>query len=268
MRSIAVASGKGGVGKTMLSANLACWLALENQRVLVFDADLGLANMDIALGLEPKTTLKNVIREGLPVESAITEGPAGMHLLAGGSGIEELIGMGGIRLENLLTQITGLAESYDFLIIDAAAGVHNPVVSCIAAADEACIVCTPEPSSLIDAYAVIKQLNQIKPRAEVAVIVNMADTQRHGIMVFERLKMITGQYLSVQLRFAGAVRRDDSFIACSRQRQLVLLAHPTAPSARDVEDAASQLFFRKLPERQEVNLFDKLKGALSQKPAA
>lgn len=268
MRSVAVASGKGGVGKTMLSANLACWLALESQKVLVFDADLGLANMDIALGLEPKATLKNVIREGLPMREAITVGPAGMHLLAGGSGVDELITMGGSRLDGLLKQVHETAEEYDFLIIDAAAGVHGPVIACVAAADEACIVCTPEPSSLIDAYAVIKQLSQIKQKAEVAVVVNMADSPRHGVMVFERLKMITGQYLSVQLRYAGAVRRDDCFIACGRQRQMVLLAHPTAPSARDLEDAASQLFYRRLSDRVETSLFDKLKGALGQQKAS
>lgn len=268
MKSYAVASGKGGVGKTLLCANLACWLALERYRVLIFDADLGLANMDIALGLEPSVTLKHVVRENKPLRSAILEGPAGIHLIPGGSGVEELVSLSGRSLERLLGELAEISSEYDYLLFDAAAGIHNGVLSCVASADEACVVCTPEPSALIDAYALIKQLVAMKPDAEVAVIVNQCDSPRHGVMVYERLKMITGQYLSVDLRFVGAVRRDEAMIACSRQRQLVLLAHPAAHCARDVEEAASQLFFRKLPDRQDATVFDKLRSSLIRQKAA
>jgi flagellar biosynthesis protein FlhG len=267
MRSFAIASGKGGVGKTVIAANLAIWLALEGHRVLIFDADLGLANIDIALGLEPQVTLKHVVR-GRPMSEALIEGPAGIHLIPGGSGVEDLVTLGSSRLRGLLDELQTMAESYDFLIFDAAAGIHPGVMACIAAADEACVVCTPEPSSMIDAYACIKSLAALKPEAQVSVVVNMSDNPRHGVLVFERLKMITGQYLSIELKFAGSVRRDEAMIACARQRQPILLAHPVAAASRDLEDAASQLFFRRPIQRKELSLFEKLKQSLGQQKAA
>jgi flagellar biosynthesis protein FlhG len=267
MRSFSIASGKGGVGKTVVSANLAVWLALEGHKVLVFDADLGLANLDIALGIEPQVTLKQVIR-GAPLESAVVEGPAGIKLIPGGSGVEELVRLGDDRLRALIEEVQEMACAYDFLLFDAAAGIQPIVMSFVGAADEACIVVTPEPSSIIDAYACIKQLVAMKPGAPVSVLVNMADSPRHGVLIYERLKMISGQYLQIDLRFVGSIRRDEAMIACSRQRLPILLAHPTAPASRDMEDAGSQLFFRRLPDRRDLSLFEKLKGGLGMQKAA
>lgn len=268
MRSFAVASGKGGVGKTMLSANFACYLAIEGHKVLVFDADLGLANLDIALGLNPTKSLKHVVRDGAPLREVLLEGPGGMHIIPGGSGISELANLGHTRLDAILQELQSLALEYDFVIFDVAAGVDSNVVSFMAAADETCLVCTPEPSSMIDAYAAIKALHAVRPSADVAVVINMCDNHRHGVLVFERLKMITGQFLNQELRFAGSVRRDENALMCARQRQCVVLAHPMADAAKDIESTAQRLFLGRQVPLRDSNFVDRLRAAFTFRKAS
>lgn len=268
MRSIAVASGKGGVGKTLLSSNFGCFLAIEGHKVLVFDADLGLANLDIALGLNPTKSLKHVIRSGVSLKDIIIEGPAGMHVVPGGSGVSELANLNPQRLESLLSEIQDVAHDYDYVIFDVAAGIDTLAVSFMAAADELALVCTPEPSAMIDAYAAVKMLNSVRPTAEISVVVNMCDSLRHGKLVYERLQMITGQFLQRDIKFAGSIRRDDNMIACTRQRQPIVLAHPTSNGAKDIEETVKSLFYGKEPGVKEPGLAQRLLNILLMRKSA
>ncbi|MCG9895667.1 MAG: AAA family ATPase [Fimbriimonadaceae bacterium] len=261
MKTFAVASGKGGTGKTMLSANLAASLALDGRPVTVLDADLGLANADIAMGLNPEVTLKHVVRGQAELKDTLIEGPAGLRLIPGGSSVAELAGMGTDQIIGLIDRVKQLCRPDEWLIIDAAAGIHDTVMAFLTSADEVCLICTPDPSSLIDAYATAKQLGRLRPTLPIAVIVNQTDSQRHGVLVFERLKLICGQFLSTDLRYAGAVRRDDGVVAATRMRRLILLEDPSNPAAQDIEDAAGMLFHHRLPDRRDDNLIDKFKAA-------
>ncbi len=248
MKSIAIANGKGGVGKTSISASLSISLAEHGHKVLLVDADLGLANLDLILGLKPHNTLKHVLRDGVAMGEVILEGPEGVDVITGGSGVKELACLEKAQLEELLASIRAAGSKYDFIVFDTASGVGDNVMVFLTRADRVLIVATPDPTSIIDAYATAKILFGEKPGADVSLIVNMADDDMHGKTVFNRFKAIIGQFVNHDVALAGVIEFDESVRRATRAREPFILKFPKARASKQI-DAVVEWLIDKPEER-------------------
>ncbi|MBS1716406.1 MAG: MinD/ParA family protein [Armatimonadetes bacterium] len=261
MRTYAVTSGKGGVGKTNISANLAIALADRGQRVVVFDADIGLANLDVVLGSRTQYTLQQALTGEKRLSEVIQVGPGGIRLIAGGSGIESLINLSGPKAEAFLTQLNELERSTDILIFDTGAGIDENVMTFLGAADEILLVATPDPASLTDGYATAKAILARKPDASIRVVMNMVDGEQQGRMIYAKLTSISQQFLGVPLKYAGFVRSDQQALAHIRQRQPFYIANPHLPASLDIKGIAGVLLGEGLPQRHQ-SFTERMKGVI------
>jgi flagellar biosynthesis protein FlhG len=243
-RVLAVASGKGGVGKTNLAANLAVALARRGVRVCVLDADLGLANVDLLFGLSPKLSLLDVLRGERRLAEVIIEGPAGVRVIPAASGVEELTTLGATERVRILDEVDALDDSVDVLVVDVAAGISSNVLHFTAAAADTLVVVTPEPTSLTDAYALIKVLAVRYGRREFLVAINMAAGAADAEAAFGRLARVTERFLRVRLEYQGYVPWDETVPRSVRDQLPVLLAAPGAPASLAVVQLAEKLMSR------------------------
>ena len=241
---IAIASGKGGVGKTNLTANLAVALASRGLRVCVLDADLGLANLDVVLGLSPARSLRDVVRGERRLEDVLIDGPAGIRIIPAASGFEELTRLGPDDQLRLLAEIDGLEASVDVLLVDTAAGISANVLYFTAAAADALVVITPEPTALTDAYALVKVLATRYGRREFLVAVNMAAGQADAEAAFRRLARVAERFLRVRLEYQGYVPYDDALPRAVREQHPVVLAAPGSPASQALTALAGRLAIR------------------------
>jgi len=193
--SIAVTSGKGGVGKTTLSLTLAASLAQLQKRVLMMDVDLGLANLHILLGIAPRYNISHVISGECGIEQVVVEAAPGVHLVPGASGLEELANLDTARLERLRVAFMGLEANYDYLLMDTGAGIGSTMTHFVRHSDLALLVMTPDPSSLADSYAMVKVLYEKGGDVRVAVVVNMVTSEREGRETFDRLNALVVRFL-------------------------------------------------------------------------
>lgn len=231
---IAIASGKGGVGKTWLSVTLAHLFARSGRRVLLFDGDIGLANVDIQLGLTPKKDLSHAIsgRESLSdVITHYTEG--GFDIIAGRSGSASLATLPVERLEALAKGLHDLANNYDFILIDLGAGVENHVQYLSSLASRCVVVVTDEPTSLTDAYAFIKISLQGKNPPEFAIVVNQASTQKEGEATYHTINRACMNFLSISPPCLGIIRRDNKVKESIRSQKSLLIKAPHSTAATD-----------------------------------
>jgi flagellar biosynthesis protein FlhG len=244
LRVVAVVSGKGGVGKTNVTANLAVALARQGRRVCVLDADLGLANLDVLLGLSPTLSLRHVLRGGRRLAEVIVEGPAGVRIIPAASGAEELTALAPADRLRLLDELETLDGSLDALLVDTAAGISTNVLYFSAAAADALIVITPEPTSLTDAYALMKVLAARYGRREFLVAVNMAAGSADAEAAYRRLARVAERFLRVRVEYQGYVPFDDAVPRAVRQQVPVVLAAPGAPASLALERLADRLLAR------------------------
>ncbi len=242
---ITVASGKGGVGKTWFSITLAHALARAGRRVLLFDGDLGLANVDIQLGLTPEHDLDSVVAERIGIEEAVTRyEEGGFDILPGRSGSGTLAALPPAHLTGLRDQVLELAENYDTAIMDLAAGIEHPVRVLSAAAAVRLVVTTDEPTALTDAYAFIKLSVQRVPTNSLRIVVNMAPSDREGRHTYATLAKACQHFLGMTPALAGVVRRDNHVREAIRSQAPLLIRHPNCPAAADVEAIARGLEIR------------------------
>lgn len=222
-RIITVTSGKGGVGKSNISINLAVDLARRGHRPCIFDADLGLANINILLGLRPVYDLEDVISGEKRLEDIMLQDSSGITIIPGGTGIEKLTHLDNDQLSRLITACAGL-KGFDFLIFDTSAGISRDVLSFCIAAGEAIVVIVPEPTSLTDGYALLKVLSLNGYRRAVKVVVNQAQNERIAQMVFEKFNAAVRKYLPLETLFLGGLPSDEGVAeAVARQRPFVTL---------------------------------------------
>jgi flagellar biosynthesis protein FlhG len=242
-RIIAVASGKGGVGKTWLAINLSHALARAGQRVLLFDGDLGLANVDIQLGLTPHADLGAVTAGRLTLKEAIIRHPGGFDILAGLSGSGALAAIEPAALERLLAGLRAAAGGYGLVLLDLGAGLDRSVRRMASFADRLVVIATDEPTSLTDAYAVLKLHGGDAPAAscDEQIVVNMAASKTTGARTYETLARACTAFLGRTPPLAGIIRRDDHVRDGIRRQSLLLDRHPTCPAAADVEAVAAAL---------------------------
>ena len=247
-RVISVASGKGGVGKTNLTANLAFAFAAAGKRVLILDADLNLANIDVLLGLNPPFTLHHVFLGEKKLREVMVEGPGGIRILPGSSGILELSHLSESERLYFLTEMEELGGDTDILLIDTAAGINDNVIYFTLASQERVILLTPEPTSLTDAYALIKVLSTRHGVRRFTIIVNMAADEREARNVFKQLSAVCDRFLdTLSLDFLGHIPYDRKLVSAVRGQRLVMEAAPGAPSSAMFSRIADALL-RRPPE--------------------
>ncbi len=242
VRVISVTSGKGGVGKTNVVANLAFAMGKMGKRVLILDADLGLANMDILLGLNPKFTIQHVISGERRLREVILSTPGGCHLLPAASGIQELTDLDYSQRLFLLNELDSLQNEFDILLIDTGAGISANVMYFNFAAMERVVVVTNEPTSLTDAYAVIKVLTKKYQQRKFKILVNVARNPEEGLRIFKQLSVVVDRFLgSPAMDYLGCVQYDENVPRAVRQQQAVVQRYPNTRASKDFIGLAERI---------------------------
>jgi len=255
-RLIAVTSGKGGVGKTNLSVNFALALAKQGKRVLLFDADMGLANVDVMMGIIPQYTLLNVLNGQKTLSEIVTQGPGGIRVVASGSGgVQELADLSEGQRSRFLEAIHELQVDTDVILVDTGAGLHRNVMAFVLAAQEVVVVTTPEPTSLMDAYGMIKILHREKKNPAVRVIVNMAFHQTEADLAGRKLSLLAKRFLGLEVDYLGFVPRDPAMIRAVKEQHPVLLSSPMSPAGISLTRLATRLLEEK-PKDADNSLTD------------
>ena len=246
-RIIAVTSGKGGVGKTFVSANLAAALTRRGQRVLVLDADLGLANLDVVLNLHPKITLHDVFTGKAPLQDAIIQAPGGFSVLLAGSGMVEYSRLTPEVRNQFLNVIQAITPKYDVVLLDTGAGISDVVLFSVSLASEVLIVATPEPTSLTDAYAAIKVLAMQQKRQHVRMVINQAARPGDGRAITSQLQQVLDRFVSTEsgramrLIHMGDIPADPAVRDAVMRRQLLLLQTPGCAAALAIAQLANKI---------------------------
>jgi len=243
---IAVASGKGGVGKTWLSITLAHHVARSGRRVLLFDGDIGLANIDVQLGLTPKDDLSSVFAGRAQLADVVMSYEnEGFDIIAGRSGSGSFGTLGPTRLEAVKAELLALAKSYDLVILDLGAGVEHHVRSLAAIASRCLVVLTDEPTSMTDAYAFIKLMSGKKPMPEMQIVVNQATTQKEGERTYAAINKACSTFLHFSPPCAGIIRRDPKVKDAIRSQKPLIIKSPGATAATDTASLSIKLMVKK-----------------------
>lgn len=254
-RIIAVTSGKGGVGKTNFTINLGISLSNLGYRCVVFDADIGFANIDVISGIIPKYTVADVLERRKTMKEVITEGPAGVKLIAGGSGINEIMQLDIGEIEYLLKEFKSLQNECDFILIDTGAGLSKTVLSFVNAADEVIIITTPEPTSLTDAYAMIKALNIFNSEVDLKVIINRVNNAKEAEEVFSKLEKATNKFLDFNINELGYLY-ESKIIPESVKNQIPFMEYnPTSQVSKKINSIALKLIGEEQVEKSGMENF-------------
>jgi len=244
---VAVTSGKGGVGKTFVSANLAAALAKRGMRVLVLDADLGLANLDVVLNLYPKVTLHDVFTGKAKLEDAIIRAPGGFSVLLAGSGMVEYSRLTPEVRDDFLRIMSGLVPHYDIVLLDTGAGISDVVLFAVSLASEVIVVATPEPTSLTDAYATIKVLVGQQKRQVIRMVINQTARLGDGRAITVQLQQVLDRFVTtepgrpIKLVHMGDIPADPAVRQAVMRRQLLTLSMPGSPAAMAVGQLAQKI---------------------------
>jgi flagellar biosynthesis protein FlhG len=244
-RVITVTSGKGGVGKSNVAVNLAVQMQKAGKRVIIFDADFGLANVEVMFGTIPKHNLSDLIYHGKRISSIITPGPMNIGFISGGSGVIGLNNLYPEQIQSLVRSLSELNELADIILIDTGAGISDQVLKFVMASPEVLLVTTPEPSSLTDAYSLLKALYRnpefASGETSIRVISNRVLSKEEGTAVYEKLNSVVEQFLHGSLEYLGMVPQDTALERSVRAQKPVSMSAPNSPSARAFEVLAGNL---------------------------
>ncbi|MHB8770881.1 MAG: MinD/ParA family protein [Syntrophales bacterium] len=241
VRVISITSGKGGVGKTNITVNLAYLLSKMNKKILILDADMGLANIDVTLGLAPKVNLFHVLDGKRSMKEAMIEGPGGIMILPSASGIQEMSDLSKGQKLTLLDELRSVSREMDFLLIDTAAGIAGNVMYFNMAAQEIIVVASPEPTSLTDAYAIIKVLHQKHAKNRFRLVVNMVRDPQEGKEVYQRLNQATDRFLNLHIEYFGHVLRDERLPEAVKRQKAFTALYPHSPASKCLASLAEKL---------------------------
>ncbi|NOY64935.1 MAG: MinD/ParA family protein [Nitrospirae bacterium] len=241
LRTITVTSGKGGVGKTNIVANLAISLQRQGRKVMIFDADLGLCNMDVLLGLSPRYNIQHVINGDKRLKDIVVKGPAGVLIVPASSGIEELTNLNEIQKLRLLEEFESLPGRIDYILIDTGAGISTNVTFFCLGAQEIIVVVTSEPTSLTDSYALIKILYTKYQEKNFKILINNVSGESEAKEVFRRLQLVTERFLNLSIDYLGFIPHDLSIQRAVKIQNPVLLRYPDSPSSRAFVDLAKRI---------------------------
>jgi len=238
---IAVTSGKGGVGKTNISANLAISLAAAGRQVMLVDADLSLGNLDVLMNINPKYNIAHMLNGKKSIDEIVHIGPEGIKLVCGVSGLAEMADLSEFERRRIMNELSTLQDNNDIMIIDNAAGISKSVVSFCLAADHTLVVTTPEATAMTDAYAMIKVLVKNDFKGRISVVVNMADSYAEGKKVYQQISTVAWRFLNEHVYDAGVLVRDDCLGLAIRKRKPVVLAYPKSRVTASIVALAAKL---------------------------
>ena len=244
-RVITVTSGKGGVGKSSISINLAIQFAKQGKKVIIFDADFGLANIEVMFGAIPKYNLADMIFKGKDFKDIIINGPEDIGFISGGSGINGLANMNQDQLARLVYKLQELEVMADIIIIDTGAGISDSVLEFVTAGSEVVLVTTPEPTSITDSYALLKSLNARnsfdKNATVINVIANKVVNEEEGINLYNKLDVVVSRFLNINLKFLGIIPNDSNMQKAVMQQKPVSLAYPNSTGSKAFEKILDKL---------------------------
>ncbi len=250
---ITVTSGKGGVGKSNFVVNLAILLQNKGKKVLIFDADLGMGNDDVLMGLYPKYNIFDIIFTGLEIKDIIITGTNGVDLIPAGSALSKAQELEEDQKKLFIEKLEMLDE-YDYILMDTGAGVNKDVLSFIAASEELIIVTTPEPTSLTDGYSLIKATDHYNLKTKAKIIVNKAFTKEEGEETYNKFNRAVTKFLKIDVEYLGCILEDKKLVQSVRQQKPFVILYPNCDASRDIEKIASKLL------GQEVDLSDGARG--------
>lgn len=228
---IAVTGGKGGVGKSNVSINLSLALAEMGRRVVLLDADLGLANIDVLLGIASKRNIADVISGECSLRDVMVQGPNGIRIVPASSGTQKMVSLNPMEHAGLINAFSEISQDLDVLIVDTAAGISDGVVSFLRAAQEVIVVVCDEPTSITDSYALIKLLNRDYDMYRFRVLANMVKSQEEGRHLYSKLVSVTDRFLDVALQYAGAIPYDEAVKKAVQRQRAVIDAYPRAKAS-------------------------------------
>lgn len=235
-----ITSGKGGVGKSNIVVNLGITLQKLGKKVMIFDADLGMGNDDVLIGCVPKYSVFDTIFSGKEIEEVLVEGPHGIKLLPGGSGLSKVDDLTEVQRKIFLKKLEHL-EGFDYILIDTGAGINRSVLGFIACSDELLIVTTPEPTALTDAYSLLKAVSHFKIKTSAKVVVNRVFDEREGKNTFYKFNNAAQRFLNIKLFHLGNVSDDKRLTQAVRMQTPLVLAYPNSDSAKDIQNLAKEI---------------------------
>jgi flagellar biosynthesis protein FlhG len=264
---VSISSGKGGTGKSILTSNLAVLLAAEN-RVTILDADLGLANIHILYNLMPRYNASHVISGEKTLEEVLVEGPRGVHIIPGGSGVPELANLSDMMFGSFADGIASLEETSDLLLIDAPGGIDRQALTFLLASDQVLVVTTEDITAMTDAYAVVKTLLTRRPGAHVVIVVNLARSYAEGMETFQKVAQVVRRFLGRELALGGIIPLDETVEQSVAERVPVTISHPASPAARAIVSIAGRVAtFHERSRPTSTSFITRLKELLRAAPA-
>lgn len=238
---LAITSGKGGVGKSNIAANLAVCLACSQKRTVLLDADLSLGNLDIIMGLRSKYNISHMLDGKKCLDDIVQIGPEGVEVICSTSGLERLANLNEFQRQRLLRELSKLQENSDALIIDTAGGISKSVVGFCLAANQVLVVTTPESTAITDAYAMIKVLVRNGFAGRISLVVNMAETVAEGRRTYQQIASVAMRFLNAHIYGAGVILRDERLASAIRLKKPVVLAYPKAKISTSLSALAAKL---------------------------
>lgn len=258
-RIITVTSGKGGVGKSNFVVNLALSLRKKGKKVLIFDADIGMGNDDVLMGIYPKHNVMDVIKNKVSIKDAIVEGPLGIELLPGGTGLNNIEDLTEEERQRFLTEIE-LLRGYDYILIDTGAGINRSVLAFVASSDEAIFILTPEPTSLTDGYSLLKALKHFKIETEVKIIVNRAIDMDEGHRTFKKFNSAAERFLKISTDYLGCIMEERKLTMAVRKQVPFVLEYPGSSLSKALEEISQRVMGKEVDSKRSgiKGLFNKI----------
>lgn len=257
-RVIAVTSGKGGVGKTSISVNLALQLREQGKKVVILDADFGLANVEIMLGIRPQYNLADLIYRNMSIEEIITEGPMGIGFISGGSGVQDLVNLDKDKLKKLIAKLVKLDSLYDVVIIDTGAGISDSVIEFVLSSPEVLLVVTPEPTSITDAYSLLKAVNRKKEfnreQKSIKVITNRVENVEEGKEIFDKISIVVSKFLNIKMEYLGYIPLDKKIGEAVIEQRPISLSEPNSEPAIRIRSICNKLLDIPAEEEKKVGI--------------
>lgn len=257
-RVIAVTSGKGGVGKTSLSVNLALQFQEQGKKVVILDADFGLANVEIMLGIRPQYNLADLIFNNKSIEEIITQGPMGVGFISGGSGVQDLVNLDKEKLKKLIAKLVKLDSLYDVIIIDTGAGIADSVIEFVLSSPEVLLVVTPEPTSITDAYSLLKAVNRKKDfnreQKSIKVVANRVENDEEGQEIYEKISVVASKFLNIEMEYLGYIPQDKRLTNAVVEQKPVSIHYPNSESALRIKSICGKLLNKSFEDVEKVGI--------------
>lgn len=268
-RVISVTSGKGGVGKSNTSVNIALQFQRQGKRVIIFDADFGLANIEVMFGIIPKYNLGDLMFKGKELKEIITPGPEGVGFISGGSGIAKLVNLDKEQIKRLVGKLSELDELADVIIIDTGAGISSSVMEFLVASPETILVTTPEPASITDSYALLKALSMNEDyspeKCKVKLIANRVGKKEEGQNLYEKLSAVSSRFLNIELEYLGEIPFDNNITKAVMTQEPVSLKYPGSVSSKCYEDIVNILENKEISSHNNIGVRNFFKSVFLKK---